>query len=81
MAKAPKAPVFSMPHETNLARMLRDDLDEARRAWLRTSKNDPDEYARREQSDFLLATNHDGEILDFHFLKHTCGTWLAMSGA
>ena len=79
--KAPRAPVFNLPHETNLARMLRADLAEARKAWLEDAKSDPDEYAHREESDFLAATNHDGEVADFHCLKHTCGAWLAMSGA
>jgi len=72
--------VFNLPHKTNLARMLRADLAEARKIWLAEARRDPDEYAWREQSDFLIATNHDGEVLDFHSLKHTCGAWLAMSG-
>lgn len=25
--------------------------------------------------------NHEGEVLDFHALRHTCGAWLAMAGA
>ena len=78
--KAPKAPVFDLPHATDLAKMLRADLAQARKSWLKDSLNDPDEYSRREQSDFLLATNHDGEVFDFHSLKHTCGAWLAMQG-
>ena len=78
--KAPKAPVFNLPHATSLAKMLRADLAEARKAWLKDSLNDPDEYSRREQSDFLVDTNHDGEVFDFHSLKHTCGAWLAMKG-
>ncbi|MBX3436801.1 MAG: tyrosine-type recombinase/integrase [Planctomycetaceae bacterium] len=36
---------------------------------------------RREKSDFLEAENHEGEKLDFHALRHTCGAWLAMTGA
>jgi integrase len=79
--KAPAAPVFAMPHETDVAAMLRADLVAARRAWLRATKHDPEERARREQSDFLCAVNHEGESLDFHSLRHTCGAWLAMSGA
>ncbi len=79
--KAPKASVFGLPHETNLARMLRDDLAEARNVWLSAAKGDPQEYAQRQQSDFLTSTNHEGEITDFHSLRHTCGAWLAMSGA
>ncbi len=79
--KAPKAPVFKLPHESNLASMLREDLAEARKAWLSEAKDEPQEYAQREQSDFLANTNHDGEIFDFHCLRHTCGAWLAMTGA
>jgi len=39
--KAPKAPVFSLPHESKLAQMLRDDLTEARKRWLSKAKDDP----------------------------------------
>jgi len=78
--KAPKAPVFNLPHETNVARMLRDDLAKARKEWIKESKDDPQEYAQRQESDFLAETNHEGEITDFHSLRHTCGAWLAMTG-
>ena len=47
---------------------------------MREAKHDPEEYLRRQQSDFLAAKNHEGEILDFHSLRHTCGAWLAMAG-
>ncbi len=79
--KAPRAPLFTMPHESNLARMLRDDLAEARAGWLREAATEPLEHARRDQSDFLAATSHEGETFDFHSLRHTCGAWLAMTGA
>jgi hypothetical protein len=36
---------------------------------------------RREESDFLAVSNHEGEVLDFHSLRHTTGAWLAMAGA
>ena len=39
------------------------------------------EYERRTHCDFLAETNHEGEHLDFHSLRHTCGAWLARSGA
>jgi len=45
------------------------------------AKNDPDEYARCNQSDFLASISHDRERLDFHSLRHTCGAWLASTGA
>ena len=78
--KSPKAPVFSLPHETNVAQMLRDDLAAARKAWLKEAKHDPEERTRREQTDFLTATSHEGEVFDFHCLRHTCGAWLAKAG-
>ena len=78
--KASKAAVFGLPHESNLAWMLRDDLAEARTTWISEAMNDRDEYARREEDDFLAGTNHDGEITDFHSLRHSCGAWLSMAG-
>jgi len=80
LTKSPQAPMFMMPDETDVASMLRADLAEARTAWIKEAIADPDEYARREQSDFLVVTNHDGQMLDFHSLRHTCGAWLAMAG-
>ena len=80
-SKAPKAPVFSLPADYEMAEMLRGDLESARKAWLHDARHDPEEYANREQSDFLSAKNHDGESFDVHALRHTCGAWLAMAGA
>ena len=54
---------------------------DARRAWLDAAQSDSEEQIHRERSDFLLEVNHDGERLDFHSLRHTCGAWLAMTGA
>jgi integrase len=79
--KSPKAPVFSMPEETTVAAMLRADLADARKEWIKLAQNDPHEHLRREQGDFLAPVSHEGEILDFHSLRHTCGAWLAMNGA
>ena len=59
--------------------MLRADLAAARAAWLKEAKDDA-ERAQREASDFLLPTNHAGEVLDFHSLRHTTGAWLALAG-
>jgi len=79
--KALGAAALSMPCKFDLADILRADLAEARRQWLDASKGDPDERLEREQSDFLLETNAEKEVLDFHSLRHTCGAWLAMTGA
>ena len=70
-----------MPHVTDVARMLRGDLAAAREAWLKEARKNKTELARRTASDFLCVKNHDGEVLDFHSLRHTCGAWLAMAGA
>jgi len=31
--------------------------------------------------DFLAGTNHEGENIDFHALRHTYGAWLTMTGS
>ncbi len=80
-AALPSAPVLSMPPRCDVPGMLRADLEAARRAWLKAVEHEPAERLRREQSDFLREVNHEGEILDFHALRHTCGGWLAMNGA
>ncbi len=80
-SKTPGAAVFNMPRSEDVADMLRADLADARREWLKAAKHDPKEYERRVQSDFLVQKNHESEILDFHSLRHTCGAWLAMNGA
>jgi integrase len=79
--KAPKAPVFGLPSKYDMADMLRADLAETRKEWLAEAKDDPQEYSQRQQSDFLTDANHEGEMIDFHCLRHTCGAWLAMTGA
>ena len=80
-SKTPGAAVFNMPRSEDVADMLRADLAAARCEWLKATKHDPKEYEWRIQSDFLTEKNHEGEILDFHSLRHTCGAWLAMTGA
>lgn len=70
-----------MPHTTDVASMLREDVVVARTAWAESARPDVDEFSRREESDFLEPANHEGEKLDFHALRHTCGAWLAMTGA
>jgi hypothetical protein len=63
--KVPGAAVFAMPHVANVAQMFTADPQDARRAWL-DAAHGPDERLRREQSDFLAAKNHEGEVADFH---------------
>ncbi|MCE9543996.1 MAG: recombinase XerD, partial [Planctomycetia bacterium] len=46
--KAPGGPLFVLPAEDEMASMLRADLADARRAWLKETLHDPEEYTRRE---------------------------------
>jgi integrase len=78
--KLPNAPVFRMPNEFDVAAMVRADLEVARKAWLDAARHDAQELARRQESDFLAAKNHQGESFDFHAFRHTCGAWLIIQG-
>jgi len=75
--KAPAAKAFNVPGET--ARMIRADLDRARQAWLRNAAT-PDQRQEREKSAYLADVDHAGRVVDFHSLRHTCGSWLAAAG-
>ena len=67
---------FRLPSKWTMADMIRADLACARVNWL----NRPDKLETDQESDFLLVENHNGETLDFHALRHTCGAWLAIQG-
>ena len=60
--------------------MLRSDLAAARLMWLNEVADNSPDRSYREQSDFLIDVNHDGEVLDFHAQPHTTGAWLALAG-
>jgi integrase len=72
--------VFDLPHACTMADMLREDLEAARQAWLKTIE-DPQERLEADDSDFLQSVDSDGERIDFHSLRHTCATWLIHAGA
>ncbi len=71
-------PFAAMPERT--ARMLRDDLDEARLRWLQDAKTDA-ERKERERSDFLKHIDADGRVLDFHGTRHTYVSAIVAGGA
>lgn len=77
--RPPRAPLFELCSQSNMARMLRTDLRAARDNWI-TELDDSEEQKRRKESDFLAVQNFAGEKLDFHSLRHTCGAWLAIRG-
>jgi integrase len=58
-------PFANLPGAT--ARMLRDDLEEARRRWLDEAKTD-NQRKERAESDFLQHTDAAGRVADFHGL-------------
>jgi integrase len=60
-------PFGNMPEQT--ARMLRDDLEEARRRWLGEATTEAQRQGR-EASDFLMHTDAAGRVADFHGLRH-----------
>ena len=53
---------------------------DARRAWIKAAKQNPKEHQKRAQSDFLSERSHEGEVIDFHALRHTCGACVAKAG-
>lgn len=73
--KLPGATVFNVVERTYMAKILREDIAEARKLWLATPEGKKDK-----DSDFLKSPNSQGEIIDFHALRHTCGAWLVMQG-
>ena len=71
-------PFAKMPGDT--ARMLRMDLQTARRAWIAAAKSDQDRH-EREQSDFLTYRNAAGKVADFHATRHTFISNIVAGGA
>ena len=52
------------------ARMLRSDLAAARAAWLKAVEQQPEPVKERMQaSDFLLYSDRQGQVADFHSLR------------
>ncbi len=73
--KLPRAAAFAMPEKT--ANMLRDDLADARSAWLNEAAKDERELKRREETSFLRFCDDAGRVVDFHALRHCFITNLA----
>ena len=77
--KAAGEPVFGrLPGGT--ARMLRGDLDAARRAWLDEAPTEGAKKAR-DRMDFLRYQNAAGEVADFHATRHTYISGIVAGGA
>jgi integrase len=78
--KSPGEAAFSLPTKWRMAAMMRKDTETARKAYVEAAKDNPNEFERRQNDQFLLLKTEDGE-LDFHSLRHSCGAWLAQTGA
>ncbi len=75
--KLPMAAAFAVPQSA--AKMLKKDMEKARKAWTEAVKDNPKEHRRRGGSDFLKVETYQGKA-DFHCLRHTFGTLLAENG-
>ena len=65
--------------ERKTAKMMRLDLESARRKWIEEAVSD-DERVERENSDFLAYCDESGEFADFHSNRHTFITSLEHVG-
>ena len=72
--------VFEMPAKFEVAKMLRKDLEAARASWIMKADNNDALKKNRIESDFLKPEDDEGQILDFHALRHTCGAWMVIAG-
>jgi hypothetical protein len=69
-----------MPSKDQVVEMFRADLAKGRELWLNDVAPGSEAYQQRAESDFLKAKSSEGQVLDFHSLRHTCGAWLASEG-
>ncbi len=76
-ARAASAMVFTVDSPHEMARTLRADIEAAHQMWMDSLT---DKQKEKADSDFLKSPNSQGEVLDFHALRHTCGAWLVMRG-
>ena len=71
-------PVFAtMPEKSLIAKMLRADLEDARKAWIAKGAT-PTDRQERERSDFLSYRDRTGRVADFHAFRHTYITSLVL---
>ena len=62
------------------SRMMMADLERARAAWIKEAKDDTEEHAARQRSDFLKYKDRLGKVADLHSLRHRYVTELARAG-
>jgi len=59
---------FPLPHKT--ARMLAEDMAEAREAWVGRGATEAEREERQGDPDFLMPRDSAGLVLDFHSFRH-----------
>ena len=62
------------------SKMMKLDLERARKAWIEEAKKNKKERKRREESDHLCYEDENGMYADFHANRHTFISNLAKSG-
>ncbi|GEM_PF-347291 len=77
--KSADSPAFSMPNVSNVVRMLRDDLTDARAKWINQAEGDA-ERKEREASVFLAYEDGAGRKADFHSLRKAFVSLVLASG-
>ena len=77
--KMPQAQAFAVPKRTEVSRLFRADLADARRAWLESHRNAQDAL-EGQGGTFLAYRDGAGRYADFHALRHTFITGLVMGG-
>ncbi len=66
--------------ERKTNKMMRHDLQAARKKWIEEAKGNAEEMTLREKSDFLSYQNDDGLFADFHSNRHMFITSLEQAG-
>lgn len=62
-------------------KMMRVELETARKTWIKKARDDKKLQERREESDFLAYRNHAGLYADFHSCRHLFITSLERAGS
>lgn len=73
---SPRDVVFQVKDRHRMAKVLADDLADARKLWEEMVSEDE----VNANPDFLEQENGNSELLDFHALRHTTGAWLVNHG-
>ena len=77
--KMPHAQAFAVPRRTEVIRMFRADMADARCEWVAAAMT-PQERGERKNSTFLADKDESDRWVDFHALRHTFITGLVTGG-